>query len=169
MIPTAAAQGPIVADSPMITADMGISASAMAMELTGASFLTSCVTGTTQRTTTSGFTLAYHSGIAWSPTVRRTYLGIDAYICPWMSQNPAVMRISARNRPLRRTVASPANDSRTLRGAAGFAGGRYISTPIASAIAAAPAEYSGTVPTPSAWRTGPATLFPLNEPTFTSM
>ena len=65
-------------DSDITTADQGMRPSAMPIEVTGWKRRPNWVMGTTPSITTSGLTLAYHSGLACAPTVRSTYFGMEA-------------------------------------------------------------------------------------------
>ncbi|MPN16379.1 hypothetical protein SDC9_163719 [bioreactor metagenome] len=56
--------------------------------------------------TTSGFTLAYHPGVAPSPISRITYLGIVAYIWLWIIQKPLIISIRIINLPFVSTLPS---------------------------------------------------------------
>lgn len=60
-------------------AESGIRNIPTIIEVTERTLRIKCVMNTTHVITTKGFTFAIHSGEACSPTVRKTYFGIEAY------------------------------------------------------------------------------------------
>ena len=79
-------------------AEKGIRNIPIFMEVIADRFAIKRVTKLTQQTTTNGFTLAIQPGLAVSPAIRITYLGIVAYNCCCTIQNPVIIRIRISRR-----------------------------------------------------------------------
>ena len=81
-------------------AETGIRNIPMFMDVIAVRFAIHLVMKLTQQTTTKGFTLAIQPGLAVSPAIRITYLGIVAYNCCCTIQNPVTIRIRINKRQL---------------------------------------------------------------------
>ena len=86
----------------------------MFMEVMAVRFAIHLVMKLTQQTTAKGFTLAIQPGLAVSPAIRMTYLGIVAYSCCCTIQNPVTIRIRINKRQLVMIRRKPCPISRML-------------------------------------------------------
>ena len=105
---------PIIFPKDMINAEKGIINIPTMMDDKGERFFIIVVIKFTNRKTKKGFTLAIHPGEASAPTIRITYLGIEAYICCCTIQKPLVIRMRATRRPFLHTFIKACHISERL-------------------------------------------------------